>query len=133
MTQVATVEKLLQGGKAEIAVVRQSACGHDCADCAGCGVMGGHVIRTVARDRVGVAVGDKVLVYSDNRPVLGAAAAVYLLPVLFFFLGYAIAQQTALFAARVLITIGITAVGCVPAVFLDRKSRGVRFEITQRL
>ena len=133
MTQVATVEKLLQGGKAEIAVARQSACGHDCADCAGCGVMGGQVIHTVARDLVGVSVGDKVLVCSDNRPVLGAAAAVYLLPILFFFLGYALAQQTSAPLARVLITLCVTALGCVPAVLLDRRSSGVRFDITKKL
>ena len=31
MTQVATIEKLLDADHAEIAVARQSACAHDCA------------------------------------------------------------------------------------------------------
>ena len=35
MTQIATVEKILPGGMAEISVPRKSACGHDCEECAG--------------------------------------------------------------------------------------------------
>ena len=38
MTQIATVEKILRGGRAEISVPRKSACGHDCEECAGCGM-----------------------------------------------------------------------------------------------
>ena len=48
MTQIATVEKILPGGMAEISVPRKSACGHDCEECAGCGVSGASV-RAVAR------------------------------------------------------------------------------------
>ena len=43
MTQIATVEKILPGGMAEISVPRKSACGHDCEECAGCGVSGASV------------------------------------------------------------------------------------------
>ena len=86
MTQIATVEKLLQDGKAEVAVIRQSACSHDCASCPGCGA-GGRVIRTVAVDCVGVHEGDRVVLYSRDGSVLGAAVVVYLLPLLFFLVG----------------------------------------------
>ena len=40
MTQIATVEKILDDTHAEISVPRKSACGHDCEECAGCGVSG---------------------------------------------------------------------------------------------
>ena len=40
MTQVATVERILDKTHAEISVPRKSACGHDCEECAGCGVTG---------------------------------------------------------------------------------------------
>ena len=40
MTQIATVEKILNEGYAEVSVPRKSACGHDCEECAGCGVTG---------------------------------------------------------------------------------------------
>ena len=65
MTQIATVEKILPGGKAEISVPRKSACGHDCEECAGCGVSGASV-RAVARNDIGAAVGQKVVVESST-------------------------------------------------------------------
>ena len=40
MTQIATVERILDADHAEISVPRKSACGHDCEECAGCGVSG---------------------------------------------------------------------------------------------
>lgn len=40
MTQIATVERILDDTHAEISVPRKSACGHDCEECAGCGVSG---------------------------------------------------------------------------------------------
>ena len=43
MTQIATVERILDTDHAEISVPRKSACGHDCEECAGCGVSGAAV------------------------------------------------------------------------------------------
>lgn len=43
MTQIATVERILDADHAEISVPRKSACGHDCEECAGCGVTGAAV------------------------------------------------------------------------------------------
>ena len=57
MTQIATVEKVLAGGYAEISVPRKSACGHDCEECAGCG-MTGAAIHARARNDVGAQKGD---------------------------------------------------------------------------
>ncbi len=34
MTQIATVERILDDTHAEISVPRKSACGHDCEECA---------------------------------------------------------------------------------------------------
>lgn len=58
MTQIATVEKKLGAGYVEISVPRKSACGHDCEECAGCG-MTGAAIRARAEDPVGVSAGEK--------------------------------------------------------------------------
>ena len=70
MTQVATVEKILKDGYVQISVPRKSACGHDC------------------EDPVGVHPGDKVVVESSTRAILGVTWLVYMLPVVFFLLGY---------------------------------------------
>ena len=87
MTQVATVEKTLKDGYVQISVPRKSACGHDCEECAGCG-MTGAAIDAEARDPVGVHPGDKVVVESSTRAILGVTWLVYMLPVVFFLLGY---------------------------------------------
>ena len=86
MTQIATVEKVLAGGYAEISVPRKSACGHDCEECAGCG-MTGAAIHARARNDVGAQKGDKVVVESSTKKLLGVVALVYLLPVVGFLLG----------------------------------------------
>ena len=57
MTQIATVEKVLDSNYAEISVPRKSACGHDCEECAGCG-MTGAAIRAKARNEIGAAPGE---------------------------------------------------------------------------
>lgn len=77
MTQIATVEKILPGGFVEISVPRKSACGHDCEECAGCG-MTGAAIHARAKDPVGVRPGQKVVVESATRKILGVVALVYL-------------------------------------------------------
>ena len=91
MTQIATVEKLLPGGYAEISVPRKTACGHDCEECAGCG-MTGAAIRARAKNDPGAAVGQKVVVESSTKKLLGVVALVYVLPVVCFLLGYFLSE-----------------------------------------
>ena len=50
---------------AEISVPRKSACGHDCEECAGCGVSGISVY-VKALNTVGARPGQKVVVESDT-------------------------------------------------------------------
>lgn len=127
MTQLATVEQRLEGDRVRIAVARQSACGHNCESCAGCGAVG-HVVRAIAHDPLGVSPGDRVLVYSDDKPVLQAAALVYLMPILTFFLSYGLSARLDSLLLCALITLCGTALGVVPALLLDRRSQ-IRFEI----
>ena len=101
MTQIATVEKILPGGFVEISVPRKSACGHDCEECAGCG-MTGAAIHARAKDPVGVRPGQKVVVESATRKILGVVALVYLLPVVGFLLGTNIGEVITVFAAMLL-------------------------------
>ena len=81
MTQVATVEKILKDGYVQISVPRKSACGHDCG-------MTGAAIHARARNDGGAQKGDKVVVESSTRAILGVTWLVYMLPVVFFLLGY---------------------------------------------
>ena len=134
MTQTATVEQILENGRVRIAVARQTACGHDCDNCAGCGARAG-TIRAVAADPLGVSVGDKVEVASDNRRVIGIAAVVYLVPFAAFFLGYALGSPLQ-GLGHAAVTVFLTAAGCLPALLCDRRARrsgGVRFTIRRKL
>ena len=135
MTQTATVEQLLGNGRVRIAVARQTACGHDCENCAGCGAQAG-TVRAVAEDPLGVSVGDRVVVSSADRRIIGIAAVVYLVPFAAFFLGYALGSMTHNPIGHAAVSILATALGCLPALLCDRQAKregGVRFTIQRKL
>ena len=121
MTQIATVEKILDAGFVEISVPRKSACGHDCEECAGCG-MTGAAIHARASDPVGVKPGDKVVVQSETKKLLGVVALVYLLPVVAFLLGYFLSEGLAE-KVRYIIAIAAAAAAFLPRIFYDRYAK----------
>ena len=121
MTQIATVEKILSGGFVEISVPRKSACGHDCEECAGCG-MTGAAIHARARDQVGVKPGQKVVVESSTKKLLGVVVLVYVLPVILFLLGYFLSEGLAE-NVRYVIAIVAAAVAFIPCVLYDRYAK----------
>ena len=122
MTQIATVEKILPGGMAEISVPRKSACGHDCEECAGCGVSGASV-RAQARNTVGAEVGQKVVVESSTKRLLGVMILGYLLPIVCFFVGYFATGALSSEGLRYAIAIAAFLVGILPAVICDRRMK----------
>lgn len=93
MKQTATVIRITPKGCAQVRVRRASACAgaHNCGSCDHCSMMeNAPEIVVEAENSCGAQVGDTVVVESSTRKVLGAAALLYLLPVLLFFLGYAL-------------------------------------------
>ena len=134
MTQIATVEKILPGGFVEISVPRKSACGHDCEECAGCG-MTGAAIHARAKDPVGVRPGQKVVVESSTSKMMHIIALVYLTPVALFLLCYLLAVA---FGAGVAVQYSLAAVGFAAgiaiAIAYDRrlkKQGGLIFRIVR--
>ena len=108
---------------AEISVPRKSACGHDCEECAGCGVSGASV-RAVARNDARAEVGQKVVVESSTKNLLGVMLLVYLLPIVLFLVGY--------FATGALESEGLALrrtpsrqflIGIIPAIICDRRTK----------
>lgn len=87
MEQIARVQEVLNDGKALVRITRQSACSGDCHKCSGCGAVQQQMLLQ-AENRIGAAVGDRVIVTAKSAPVLAAAAVLYLLPMALFFLGY---------------------------------------------
>lgn len=121
MTQIATVEKDLGGGYAEVSVPRKSACGHDCEECAGCG-MTGVAIKARARNDIGAQPGDKVVVESSTKKIFGVVALVYVLPVVLFLLGYFLSEGLAE-GMRYAIAVATFVVSFIPCVLYDRHAR----------
>ena len=121
MTQIATVEKDLGGGYAEISVPRKSACGHDCEECAGCG-MTGAAIKARARNDIGAQPGDKVVVESSAKKIFGVVALDYVLPVVLFLLGYFLSEGLAE-GMRYAIAVATFVVSFIPCVLYDRHAR----------
>lgn len=122
MTQIATVDALLDNGYVQISVPRKSACGHDCEDCAGCG-MTGAAIKAKAKDPVGVTVGQKVVVESSTKKLMGVVALVYVLPVVLFLLGYFLTYSLKTEGVRYAIAIAAAAAAFIPCVFYDRYTK----------
>ena len=121
MTQIATVEEILSGGYATISVPRKSACGHDCEECAGCG-MTGSAIYAKAKNSIGATPGQKVVVESSTKKLLGVVALVYLLPVIFFLLGYFLSEGISE-NIRYVIAVAAAALTMIPIMLYDRYAR----------
>lgn len=110
MTQKAMVKRRLSAEKVEIVVHRQSACSHNCADCAGCGsLIHEPDVTAVAEDVLGARVGQRVTVESASGKVLGLAALLYLLPFAGLFATYLLLNGR---------TEGVAALGSICAFFL---------------
>ena len=115
MTQIATVEKLLPGGYAEISVPRKTACGP------GCG-MTGAATKARAKNDPNAQPGEKVVVESSTKKLLGVVALVYVLPVIGFLLGYFLSEGL-LEGWRYGIAVAAAVLAFLPSVAYDRYAR----------
>lgn len=134
MTQIATVERVIDSNHAIISVPRKSACGHDCEECAGCGVSGA-AVKAKAVNHIGAQPGQKVVVESSTQKMLGIVVLVYAIPVALFLIGY-----LAAFFLGASVAIQYTAavlgfaLGIVIAILYDRRLRakgGLSFTIVR--
>lgn len=134
MTQIATVRKLIDSKYAVISVPRKSACGHDCEECAGCGVTGA-AVEAKALNTVGAIPGQKVVVESSTQKMLGIVAFVYAIPVALFLLGYLIPLLlNASVAVQYAVAVLGFFVGVALAIVYDRRIKargGLVFTITR--
>lgn len=135
MTQIATVEKILRGGRAEISVPRKSACGHDCESCSGCGMQGSST-HAVALNPIGAQTGQKVVVESSNKRLYGVMLLVYAVPIVLFLIGYFASYALTSEGLRYAVAIAAFCLGIVPAILYDRKLKregGLAFIIIRTL
>ena len=129
MTQNGIVTKLLDKGRAEVAVERGTACGGHCDGCETCIYASKLLIS--AENTVYAQPGDRVVLESGTKSIMGAALLVYMLPVALFFAGYAGAALGGLTQGLcALASILGMAVGGGLAVFFGRRRREIVFRIT---
>ena len=89
MTQKVMVKTCYADGTAQVLHLRQSACSGDCHKCSGCGAAQEALLLTV-QNPLGAKPGDMVVIRAETGPVLQGAAVLYMLPLVLFFLGYAL-------------------------------------------
>lgn len=128
MRQTVTVTAV-SGQYAMVAYDRPTACHGDCSQCAGgCGSMAARERVTVqARNTIGAAPGDRVVIDAAAKQVFSAILLVYALPVVLFFLGYALGE--ALWAAGVAAGVLGFFLGVLVAVLVSRRKTRTGREI----
>ena len=89
MDQLVRVREVYDNGTAQVICIRESACSGDCHKCSGCGAAKEAILVT-ANNPIGAGAGDLVNIHSETGPVLKAAAVLYMMPLVLFFVGYAI-------------------------------------------
>ena len=89
MEQIVRVRRTYDDGSAQVLHIRQSACSGDCHKCSGCGAAQEGIVLTVDNP-IGAKAGDLVTIEAATGPVLRGAAVLYMMPLLLFFLGYAL-------------------------------------------
>ncbi len=131
MTQDAVVIKLLPKEMAEVAVTRGTACGGNCGSCESC--MFQSELRVEARNLIQAKPGQRVTISSKSSRIFGAAFLVYIMPLLFFFAGYALASLSgAGEGIRILVSFASLIVSAALLVFTQRrtkKEKAITFDI----
>ena len=122
MTQFAIIKKLTAPDKAEVEVLRGTACGDDCGSCEVCHYAS--KIRVEARNDIGAQLGDRVEIEARTSRVLGAAVLVYVVPFVLFFIGYIIAAAFDMTEAlKVVVSFAAFAVGLGIVVIVGQKHK----------
>ena len=117
MEQIVRVHRLREDGKADIILVRESACSGDCHKCSGCGAQKETMI-VQAENPIKAQVGEFVTLSSDTATVMKAVVAVYLIPLVLFFAGYALGYKLGV-SGGLVGAIGF-ALGIAFAIWFDR-------------
>jgi len=129
MTQSGTVTKLLDKGRAMVAVERSTACGGHCGGCEAC--VFDTRLTVEAENTICARPGERVVLESETKRVLGAALLVYMLPVALFFVGLGIGAGLGLSQDLCVVTSLLgAAIGAGLAVFFGRRKKDISFRIT---
>lgn len=126
MKQIGVVESI-NGSEAKVRVKRVSACGGNCAGCGG-SCNAGDILIT-AENKAGAGAGDRVELEMPSSKALSAAAWVYVIPLVFFVIGY-MAVISILHSEPVSLLVGFAVMGAVyAAVILMNKKNKEKYRV----
>ncbi len=91
MTQEAIVIRILSESMAEVVVKRGTACGGNCGSCESCIFQS--ELSAIAKNTIHARPGQQVVIESKTSKVFSAAALVYVMPLVFFLVGFIIARS----------------------------------------
>jgi len=134
MTNEGIVTRLLPNSMAEVAVTRSTACGGNCGSCEACQFQS--ELKTIARNIAGARPGQKVTIETSSSVIFGAALLVYIMPLIFFILGYVISSLLgASEGICVLVSFVFLVLSAVVLVISQRKKKNkkIDFEIIEIL
>ncbi len=129
MTQNGVVTRKLDNGRAEVSVLRGTACGGNCGSCEAC-QYNSHILLE-AENLIHAGEGDRVIVTSSTSGIMGLTFFVYMLPLAAFFVCYAIAY--ALGCAQglcIALSFAGLALGALAVVLIGRRKKAPRYELT---
>ncbi len=133
MTQDAVVTKVLNNGMAEVVVTRGTACGSNCGNCESCVFQ--NELKAFAKNTINAKRGEKVIIETLSSRIFGAAFLLYIVPFVFFFIGYAVAAHFDLSEGlSILVSAGFFAVAVAVVVIyqrINKKKNPIKFEIVQ--
>lgn len=89
MLQEAIITGIRDDGLAEVVVERSGICGGNCDECNGCKYD--NLMKSVVKNPIGAHRGQHVMIETPTKGVIAGALAIYILPIITFFLGYGIA------------------------------------------
>lgn len=132
MTQYAIVKKLVGSDRAEVEVMRGTACGEECGSCEVCKFAS--KMRIEVGNAVYAQLGDRVEIETKSSRIYGAAFLVYVVPFILFFIGYGIASALGMTQGQsVLTSFAFFAAGVGAAVVIGRRKdkTPITYEITR--
>jgi len=129
LTQNGVVTRILDNNKAEVSILRGTACGGSCGSCESC--VYNSKILVEADNPIYAQPGDRVTVSSKTSRVIGATFLIYMLPLFVFFLAYALAYKYGLAQGGcVAVSFVGLLVGALCSVILGRKSKEMSYELS---
>lgn len=118
MEQEVYINRILDDDTAEILVYRKSACSGDCGHCGGCASIQ-QVVKAEAKNLIHAPAGSRVVVQCETGRVLKSAVLVYFIPIITFFIGYAVGSLLGFYPG--LLSLIAFALGLIPAILSNNR------------